>query len=297
MKSKVYFTREISPAALVRIYEKLSRESGVKMGARPAVKISSGEPGGNYYLHSDFITPLVERVGGRLVECNTAYHGKRDKTADHEKAIANHGFADMDIMDRDGETVLPVAGGLRLKENLVGSHLLNYDSMLVLSHFKGHPMAGFGGALKNVAIGCASRNGKLTIHSGGRKPNDFHAWVRPDQSGFLEAMADADKSVFDYFAREHKPILFINVANNLSVDCDCVGGKGPAAPEMKDLGIFASTDPVALDQSCVTAVKNADNPGKKALLARIAERNGEHHLEAAAALGLGSREYEIIDID
>lgn len=287
MKSKVYFTQDLSSGGLLRIYDAL----GVALAGRVAVKLSTGEPGGHNFLQPSLIQPLVKRLNGTIVECNTAYEGKRFDSKDHWRAIRDHGFsaiAPCDILDEFGEFPLPVQGGLHLKENFVGEHLKHYDSMLMLSHFKGHLMGGFGGALKNMSIGVASSHGKAVIHGSG----DPAALWTGDHDSFLESMADADKSVMDYMGREN--ITYINVANRLSVDCDC--DANPHEPEMADIGIFASADPVALDQACVDAVYASPDPGKAALIERMESRNGIHTVEAAAALGLGSREYEIIDI-
>lgn len=288
-KSTVYFTKEITSEALVRIYEAL----GVSLGGAVAVKISTGEPGGHNFLQPELIAPLVSKLSGTIVECNTAYPGRRDTPKEHWKAIEEHGFlkiAPCDIMDEDGDMAIPVeGGGVHLNENYVGVHLKNYDSMLMLSHFKGHAMGGFGGALKNMSIGVASSRGKMLIHNSGVE-GDFESMFTADHDSFLESMADADKSVMDYMGREN--IVYINVANKLSVDCDC--DAHPHDPEMADIGIFASLDPVALDQACVDAVYNSPDEGKAALIERMESRNGIHTVEAAAALGLGSREYETI---
>ena len=292
-KSKVYFTKEITPESLIKIYETL----GVELKGKVAVKLSTGEPGGHHFLNPNLIKDLVHKVNGTIVECNTAYGGKRDKAEDHWKAIKDHGFMDIatiDIMDEEGDMAIPVENGFHLKEDYVGNHLKNYDSMLVLSHFKGHAMGGFGGALKNISIGIASSRGKLWIHSAGKSTNQPEVWSNlPEQDDFLESMADASKGVIDYMGKEN--MLYISIANNLSVDCDC--DANPHAPEMDDLGIFASTDPVALDQACYDAVINAEDPGKVALIERMNSRHGIHTVETANKLGLGNREYEIVNID
>lgn len=289
-KSTVYFTKDITSEALVKIYEAL----GVKLEGKVAVKISTGEPGGHNFLQPELIRELVTKLDGTIVECNTAYPGRRDTTQEHWKAIEEHGFlaiAPCDIMDEEGEMALPVTGGFHLKENFVGAHLANYDSMLMLSHFKGHAMGGFGGALKNMSIGVASSHGKLWIHNSG-VDGDFQSMFTADHDSFLESMADADQSVMAYMGKEH--IVYINVANKLSVDCDC--DANPHDPEMADIGIFASLDPVALDQACVDSVYRSADEGKAALIERMESRNGIHTVESAAALGLGSREYEIVTI-
>jgi len=282
--SIVYFTKEITPESLIRIYEAL----GVPLKGKVAIKISTGEPGGHNFLQPALIGPLAKKLNGTIVECNTAYEGKRFSSADHWQAIRDHGFAEIapcDIMDEFGEFSIPVVGGKHLRENFVGEHLKNYDSMLMLSHFKGHLMGGFGGALKNMSIGVASSHGKANIHGAG---NPDELWTA-DHDSFLESMAEADKSVMDYMGREN--IVYINVANRLSVDCDC--DSNPHEPEMADLGIFASLDPVALDQACVDAVYASPDKGKAALIERMESRNGIHTVETAAKLNLGSRTYEI----
>lgn len=287
-KSKVYFTKDISSAGLIKVYKSLNTE----LKGKVAVKISTGEPGGHNFLQPELIKELVSMLNGTIVECNTAYEGRRFKTEDHLKAIEEHGFtkiAPCDIMDADGEIALPVVGGKFLKENYVGAHLADYDSMLMLSHFKGHAMGGFGGALKNMSIGIASSHGKAHIHGAGVAENIWTA----DHDSFLESMAEADKSVMEYMGKEN--ILYINVANRLSVDCDC--DSHPHDPEMADIGIFASVDPVAVDKACVDAVYNSPDPGKKALIKRMETRNGIHTVDTAAALGLGSKEYEIVELD
>ncbi|MBE6828828.1 DUF362 domain-containing protein [Caproiciproducens sp. R1] len=282
--SIVYFTKEITPESLIHIYEAL----GVSLKGRVAVKISTGEPGGHNFLQPALIGRLVKKLNGTIVECNTAYEGKRCSSADHWQAIRNHGFLEIapcDIMDEFEEFSIPVKGGKHLRENFVGEHLKNYDSMLMLSHFKGHLMGGFGGALKNMSIGVASSHGKANIHGAG---DPAKLWTA-DHDSFLESMADADKSVMDYMGREN--IVYINVANRLSVDCDC--DANPHEPEMADLGIFASLDPVALDQACVDAVYASPDKSKAALIERMESRNGIHIVETAKKLGLGSRTYEI----
>ncbi len=287
---KVYLTRTITPEALVRIYEALGREAT----GRVAVKLSTGEPGGHHFLQPALVAPLVRKVGGTIVECNTAYGGGRARTADHLKAAADHGFtaiAAVDIMDAEGETALPVEGGRHLAEDYVGKNFLNYDFTIVLSHFKGHAMGGFGGAIKNISIGIASSAGKAWIHSAGKTKNAAEMWsALPPQDDFLESMAEAAKAVADHCGER---ILYINVMNNLSVDCDA----HPAAPEMGDIGILASTDPVALDKACVDLVYASDDPGKVHLIERIESRHGTHTLDHAAAIGLGDPDYELIDID
>ena len=290
-KAKVYFTEEITPESLQKIYHAL----GVTLKGKVAVKISTGEPGGHNFLQPALIAPLVQELSGAIVECNTAYPGRRDTNGAHWQTFKDHGFtaiAPCDLMDEDGEIALPVTGGKHLKENFVGKHIENYDSMLMLSHFKGHPMAGLGGALKNMSIGVASSHGKQWIHTSGSGEEGFEALMNADHNSFLESMADADQSVMAYKSPEN--IVYINLANRLSVDCDCC--EAPADPEMMDIGIFASLDPVAVDQACVDAVYASKDPGKAAMIERMESRNGILTIEAAAALGLGSREYEIVNI-
>lgn len=290
-KSKVYFTKDISPEGLEKIYDAMN----IELKDKVAIKISTGEPGGHNFLQPGLIEPLVSKLKGTIVECNTAYPGRRDTTAAHWQTMKDHGFYDIapcDIMDENSDMAIPVENGFHLKENFVGSNLKNYSSMLVLSHFKGHMMGGFGGALKNMSIGIASSKGKIHIHTAA-KSSKFEDAFTCVQDHFLESMADADKSVIDFLGKEN--IAYINVANRLSIDCDC--DSHPAEPEMADLGIFASIDPVAVDQACVDAVYNSPDEGKKSLIQRIEDRHGVHTIEAAAEHNLGSREYEIICID
>lgn len=291
-KAKVYFTREISPENVVRMYEML----GVKLPGKVAVKVHSGEEGNQNYLHPEFMRPMVEEVDGTIVECNTAYDGARDTTEKHEKLMAAHGWTDyfdVDIMDADGsDLVFPIENGRVLSENLVGGHLANYSSMLVLSHFKGHPMGGYGGALKQLSIGCASNEGKVNIHTGGatRKQGEF--WDKhAEQDDFLEAMAEAAETVVNHFGSN---LAYINIACNLSVDCDCCAVAED--PCMADIGIFASLDPVAIDQACIDAVKNSDDPGRDHLLERIDSKHGTKIIDDAARLGYGTKEYELIEV-
>lgn len=292
-KSKVYFTEKITPESLVDIYKKLD----IELKGKVAVKIHSGEPGGNNYLKPEFMKELVGYVHGTIVECNTAYQGRRNTSEEHWKAIKEHGFnniTNVDIMDEDGSIKLPVKNGSHLDFNYVGSHFANYDSMLVLSHFKGHAMGGFGGALKNISIGIASSEGKAWIHSAGttRDTDDFSKFFSVPQDDFLESMAEAASSIIDY--RKGK-IAFIDVMCNLSVDCDC--DPNPHAPEMKDIGILASLDPVALDQACVDLVYDSKDSGKNELIHRIEEKHGIHIIEEAVKLGVGLREYQLININ
>ena len=285
-KSKVYFTRELSPEAVVRMME----ATGRKLPGKVAVKLHSGEVGNQNFLRPEFMKDAVKKVNGTVVECNTAYEGKRNTTAAHWQTMKDHGWlsiAPVDIMDEEGEMALPVENGHHLDVNYVGDHLPNYDSMLVLSHFKGHPMGGFGGALKNISIGIASAHGKAYIH--GVKEVE-KIWTA-DHDSFLESMADAAGTIVKHFGDK---ILYVNVMKNMSVDCDCCAiAEDPA---IADIGILSSTDPVALDQACLDLVYASEDPGRDHLLERIESRNGVHTVEAAAALGYGSREYELIEI-
>lgn len=296
MKSKVYFTREATSEKVVEIYEKL----GVSLPGKVAVKVHSGEKGNQNYLHPEFWKPMVDRVKGTIVECNTAYGdatvGVRDHTDSHLKLIKEHGwdkYFDVDLMDGEGpDVVWPIPNGKVLKENYLGKHIENYDSMLVLAHFKGHPMGGYGGALKQLAIGCASRAGKALIHSAGKTDDRFETWNQhAGIDEFPEAMADAAMSVAEHFRGK---IAFINVMKNLSVDCDCCAVAED--PCMKDIGILASCDPVAIDQACMDLIINSDDPGRDHFMERVNSRHGIHTIEAAAELGYGSREYELIEI-
>ena len=293
MKSKVYFTKDISSEGLIKVYEALGRN----LKGKVAVKLSTGEPGGHHYLNPQLIKPLVDKLDGTIVECCTAYNGGRDFPKDHWKVIKDHGFYDIapcDIMDEEGEIEIPVENGTHLHGyNIVGSHIQNYDSMLMLFHFKGHMMGGFGGALKNMSIGVASRNGKAWIHSVGRTKDPNKCWsMTEDQDGFLESMAEACRAVVSYFKPEN--MAYVSVANNLSIDCDC--DSNPSKPEMKDIGIFASLDPVALDQCCYDQIINSTEKGKKSFVERMNKQHAIHTVERAAELGLGNREYEIIEL-
>ncbi len=293
-KAKVYFTKDISPVGLVKIFETLNRD----LKGKVAVKISTGEPGGHNFLQPQLIAPLVQKLKGTIVECCTAYQGRRLDPKEHWKAIQEHGFLDIapcDIMDEEGEIQLPVKNSKHLHGyNIVGKNVANYDSMLVLSHFKGHPLGGFGGALKNISIGIASTKGKAWLHSSGHTTDIVKMWdYFAYQDEFLESMAEASSSIIDYYTPNN--MAFINVANRLSIDCDC--NAHPAEPEMADIGIFASLDPVALDQACYDAIMNSNDTGKAKLVARMQDRNAIHLVEWSNKLGIGSREYEIVDID
>ena len=291
-KAKVYFTPELTPEAVVRMYEAL----GVELPGKVAVKVHSGEEGNQNYLHPEFMRPMVERVGGTVVECNTAYDGARDTTEKHEKLMAAHGwteFFDVDIMDAEGpDLVFPIENGRVLTENRVGKNLANYASMLVLSHFKGHPMGGYGGALKQLSIGCASNQGKVNIHTGAASLDQADFWDKhAEQDDFLEAMAESAETVVNHFGSN---LAYINIACNLSVDCDCCAKAED--PCMGDIGIFASLDPVAIDQACIDAVKASDDPGRDHLLERINSKNGTKTIDDAARLGYGTKEYELVAI-
>lgn len=286
----VYFTEEISPAALVRIFDCL----GKTPGSRTAVKLTTGESSATNYLRPELIADLVHHVGGTIVECNTAYGGVRSASVSHKLLAQQHGFTDVaevDIMDDEGTLPIPVTDGIHLKENFVGSHFFDYDFFIVLSHFKGHTMAGYGGAIKNASIGIASQKGKCLIHTGGKSST---VMLGGNHTDFLESMCEAAKSVSDYLGNGER-IVYINVMNNLSVDCDCVAL--PAKAEMDDIGILASSDPVALDRACVDLIYEHKDTDGKALVQRIESRNGLHTLDYAEKAGLGSNAYTIISID
>lgn len=290
-KSTVYFIKDITPENVVKIYEKLGKE----LTGKVAVKVHSGEKGNQNYLHPEFMRPIVEHVHGTIVECNTAYEGARNTTEKHQQLIKDHGWTDyfpVDIMDAEADTTLEIPNGKVIKQNFVGQNLNNYDSMLVLSHFKGHPMGGYGGALKQLSIGVASSAGKAWIHSAGKTKDQNKLWSNvAEQDQFLEAMADAASSVVAHF---NGNMAFINIMCNMSVDCDCCAVAED--PCMKDIGILASLDPIAIDRACIDLVKNSDDPGRDHLLERITSRHGEHTIEAAATLGFGSTDYELIEL-
>ena len=295
--AKVYMTTDISAEGLVRVYEAL----GVEATGKVAVKISTGEPGGKNYLKPALIKELVQKVGGTIVECNTAYAGRRNTTEAHLEAAREHGFfdiANVDIMDAEGEIKIPVKDTTHIKYNIVGKNLANYDFMINLAHFKGHAMGGFGGVLKNQSIGNASSRGKAYIHSAGRNEEVAKIWnFTDDQIGFLESMAAAAQSVHDYFGNGER-IIYINVMNNMSIDCDC--DSHPADPLLKDVGILASTDPVALDKACLDIVFNiepTEGNDNGPLLERIASKHGTHIVDYAETIGLGSKSYELVNID
>ncbi len=292
-KAKVYFTKEITPESVVKMYETL----GINLPGKVAVKLHSGEKGNQNYIKPEFVRPIVEKLNATVVECNAAYGGARNTTEKHKKLIEEHHWTkyfNVDIMDEEGPDVeLEVPNGKILKKNFVGKHINDYDSMLVLSHFKGHPMGGYGGALKQLSIGVASSEGKSWIHSAGNSKDQYTIWDNlPEQDKFLESMADAASSVVKHF---NGNIAFINVMCNLSVDCDCCSVAED--PCMKDIGILASLDPIAIDQACIDLVYNSKDPGRDHFVERVESRHGTHTIEAAADLGFGTREYELIDID
>ncbi len=292
-KSKVYFCKEITPENVVKMYKVLGRE----LPGKVAVKLHSGEEGNQNYLRPEFVKPMVEYVKGTVVECNTAYEGARNTSEKHKKLLEEHNwnkYFNVDLMDEEGpDKVLPVENGKVLKENFVGKDIEKYDSMLVLSHFKGHPMGGYGGALKQLSIGCASSEGKAWIHSAGQSKDQYSIWNNlPEQNKFLESMADAAGTVVKYFGDK---IAFINIMANMSVDCDCCAVAED--PCMKDIGILASTDPIAIDQACIDLVKQSNDPGKEHFLERVNSRNGTHTIDSAAELGFGTKEYELINVE
>lgn len=291
-KSKVYFTKDITPENVIKLYDAL----GVKLSGKVAVKVHSGEKGNQNFLKPDFWKPMIDKVSGTVCECNTAYEGERNDTPKHIKLLHEHGWDALfkvDLMDAEGpDMILPVENGKVIKENLVGKNMSNYDSMLVLSHFKGHPMGGFGGALKQLSIGCASSAGKSRIHSGGYTDDQTNLWSHcAQQDVFLEAMADAASSVAKYFDGK---ICYINVMKNLSVDCDCC--EVAEDPCMNDIGMLASLDPIALDKACVDLIYASDDPGRDHFVERIETRNGIHTIDAASKLGFGTKEYDLINI-
>jgi len=287
-KSKVYFTSKITPESVVEIFEKL----GVELKGNVAVKLHSGEKGNQNYIRPEFVKAIVDKVNGTVVECNTAYEGERNVTEKHKKLMDDHGWTkyfNVDIMDAEGPDLeLDIPNGKTINKNYVGKNITNYDSMLVLSHFKGHPMGGYGGALKQLSIGCASAYGKAYIHGAG----DPEALWTADHDKFLESMADAAESVVELFKGN---IVYINVMCNMSVDCDCCAIAED--PCMNDIGVLASVDPIAIDQACIDFVYNSKDAGRDYLVQRIQSRNGVHTIEAAAELEYGSRDYELINID
>ena len=293
-KAKVYFTKEITPESLIRIYEAL----GVNLKGKVGVKVSTGEAGSKGYLKANLIGPLVKKLNGTIIECNTAYPGKRTNYKNHIKVAEEHGFtsiADVDIMDKDGEIKIPVHNGKHLEYDLIGKNFENYDSILNLAHGKGHMMGGFGANLKNQSIGIASRNGKAYIHSCGQSADPIKAWTcKYEQIDFIESMAEAATAVADYLKENNKQIVYITIANAISVDCDCDSKQGN--PVISDIGIFASLDPVANDQAFVDAIWKTNEEGTEAIKERIDTRCGRHITEYAESLGLGTTNYEIIEI-
>ena len=294
MKPKVYFTKEITPESLIKIYEALD----IKLPGKVGVKVSTGEQGAKGYLKAELICPLVKKINGTIIECNTAYPGARNTANDHIEIAKQHGFtsfADVDIMDEDGEIEIPVKNGKHLKYDLVGSHFDNYGSIVNLAHGKGHAMGGFGANLKNQSIGIASRNGKAYIHSCGKTKSPKLCWIsKHEQIDFIESMAEAAKAVSDYLSEQGKPIVYITVMNALSVDCDCDKNQGD--PVMGDLGIVASLDPVANDQAFIDMIWASQDPGAEQLKERIDSRLGREILPYAESLGLGSCSYELVKI-
>lgn len=292
-KSKVFFVKEITPENIIKAYEAL----GKKLPGKVAVKMHSGEKGNQNYLRAEFVKDVIQHVNGTVVECNTAYEGARNSTEKHRKLIEEHEwnkYFPFDLLDAEGPDMeLDVPNGKVLKKNYVGKNLANYDSLFVLSHFKGHAMGGYGGALKQLSIGCASSAGKTVIHTAGVTDDQTKLFDNlPEQDRFLEAMADAASSVVDYFKGN---AVYVNVMKNISIDCDCDGNA--SAPCMQDIGILASLDPVAIDQACLDLVYNSTDPGKEKLIKRIESLHGVHTVEAAADLKVGSRDYELININ
>ena len=292
-KAKVYFSKKVTPENVVNLFKAVGKELPQKV----AVKVHSGEEGNQNYLHPEFMKPMVDYINGTVVECNTAYEGERNSTEKHKKLLTSHGwnkYFDVDLMDEeDDDLVLEIPNGKILKQNFVGKNMKNYQSMLVLSHFKGHPMGGYGGALKQLSIGCASSRGKAWIHSAGKLKDQTILWDNlPEQDRFLESMADSASSVVEFFKGN---MVFINMMCNMSVDCDCCAVAED--PCMKDIGILASLDPVAIDQACIDLVKNSNDPGKAHFLERVESRHGAHTIDMAAELGFGTKEYELINLD
>ena len=290
-KAKVYFTKKIEGKSLVQLYEKL----GISLPGKVAVKLHSGEEGNQNYMKPGFVKDIIEHVNGTVVECNTAYEGARNTTEKYVELMEKHGWSKhftVDILDSDGEEVLENPNGVVIQKNIVGSKMKNYDSMLVLSHFKGHPMGGFGGAIKNLSIGLASSEGKSYIHTSGKEHASFDELMNADHDNFLRSMADSAKTITDFYQGK---IVYINAMVNMSVDCDCCNVAED--PCMKDIGILASTDPVALDQACIDLVYQSSDPGRDHMVERIESRNGLLTIECAEKQGMGIREYELISID
>lgn len=290
-KAKVYFIKEITPENVVKMYEKL----GIKLPGKVAVKLHSGEQGNQNYLRPEFVKPIIDRVNGTVVECNTAYDGVRNTTEKHVELMKEHGWSkyfNVDIMDAKEDIEIDIPNGKVIKKNYLGKDIENYDSMLVLSHFKGHPMGGYGGALKQLSIGCASSAGKSWIHSAGVVKEQEKLWDNiAEQNKFLESMADAASSVHNMFKGK---IAYINVMCNMSIDCDCCAVAED--PCMKDIGILASLDPIAIDQACIDLVYNSKDPGRDHFVERVERQNGVHTIEVASKLGFGTREYELTEL-
>jgi len=291
-KAKVYFIREITSENVIKLYKMLGKE----LKGNVAVKVHSGEAGNQNYLKPEFLKPMIDYVSGTVVECNTAYAGERNTTSKHLKTIEKHGwnkYFNVDLMDASRpDIILPIKNGIRIKKDYVGKNIKKYDSMLILSHFKGHPMAGYGGALKQLSIGCASSRGKAYIHSAGKTKNQHLAWLDlPKQEYFLESMADAANAVVNYFKGN---MAFINIMCNMSVDCDCCATAED--PCLKDIGILASLDPVAIDMACIDLVKKSGDPGMGHFMERVNSRNGMYTIEVASKLGIGMKEYELIEV-
>lgn len=292
MKANVYFSKQITPEKVVELYKAVSLD----LPGKVAVKVHSGEPGNQNFLTPEFWQPMVETVHGTIVECNTAYPGERNTTDAHRRTMIKHGWSklfDVDILDAEGPDLeLPIPNGKRIQKNLVGKDIKNYDSMLVLSHFKGHPMGGYGGALKQLSIGCASSAGKAYIHSGGKVTDQNILWENTaEQDTFLEAMADAASTVAKHFAGK---IAYVAVMKNLSVDCDCCAVAED--PCMNDVGILSSLDPVALDRACIDLVRNSNDPGREHFMERVNSRHGTHTIDSAEALGIGTQAYELVKV-
>lgn len=291
-KARVYFTKELTPESVIKMYDILGKE----LTGPVAVKVHSGEEGNQNYLRPEFLKPMVEHVNGTIIECNTAYDGMRDTTEKHQQLMENHGWSkyfNVDILDAEGPDLeLEIPEGKVIKKNYVGKNITKYPSVLVLSHFKGHPMGGYGGALKQLSIGLASSKGKRYIHTNGKENASYEDMFEANHDQFLESMADAASSITKYFKGN---ILYINIMCNMSVDCDCCAKAED--PCMKDIGILSSTDPVALDQACIDLIYNSKDPGRDHLVERIESRNGIHTIEAASDLGIGTREYELINVE
>lgn len=287
MTSKVYFTKEITKETILKMYQVLGKE----LDGNVAIKVHSGESGNQNYIRPEMYQDIIENLNATIVECNTAYEGERNSTDKHKRLLDKHNWTkyyNVDILDEKYELELEIPNGKTIKKNYVGKNMKNYDSMLVISHFKGHPMGGYGGALKNISIGLASSRGKAYIHGAGVEENIWTA----NHDSFLESMADAALSIKDYYKEN---ILFINIMKNMSVDCDCCAKAED--PCMKDIGILSSTDPVALDQACIDLIYNSNDSGKEHLIERIESRNGKYTIDCAEKLGVGSKEYELINID